>query len=100
MKDFYREHETNDKTKRERVLEVIKPICEAFEITDYDYILNEEKERLVVEGQAIGCCCNSIGATVNELIAYIFINHYAKNRSLGAFERQTLKHLTKYWIRD
>lgn len=50
MKDFYLEHETKDKTKKERVLEVIKPICEVFEIKDYDYIMNDEKERLVVEG--------------------------------------------------
>ena len=57
MKNFYLEHEpdyTGDdeiyhKQKREKILEVIKPICELFEIKDYDYILNNEKERLVVK---------------------------------------------------
>lgn len=96
MKDFYLEHETQDKTKRERVLEVIKPICEVFGITDYDYILNNEKERLFVEGQEIGCRCNSIGATVMELINYIWINTVAENRSF-CFQKQCLNSLKRYW---
>ena len=96
MKDFYLERETQDKTKRERVLEVIKPICEVFGITDYDYILNDEKERLVVEGQEIGTRLNSIGATVMELINYIWINTVAENRSF-CFEKQCLNSLKRYW---
>lgn len=107
MKDFYTEHElvVPNETKQEyrsrkraKVLEVIKPICDAFEIYDYDYILNENQERLRIENTHIGCACNSIGATVNELIAYIFINHYAVNRNLGAYENETLEHLSRYWI--
>lgn len=97
MRDFYLEHETKDKSKRERVLEVIKPICEVFEISDYDYILNEEKERLVIEGQEIGCRCNSIGSTVMELINYIWCKTFAENRHLGAFEKQTMNVVKKYW---
>ncbi|MGN1200870.1 MAG: hypothetical protein ACI4R8_01210 [Candidatus Caccovivens sp.] len=97
MKDFYLEHETKDKTKRERVLEVIKPICDVFGITDYDYICNEEKERLVVEGQEIGTRGNSIGATVDELINYIWCNTFAENRCLGAFEKQTMRVIKRYW---
>lgn len=110
MKDFYRESETNGEQyetieeyrtiKRNRVLEVIKPICEAFEIEDYDYILNEQQERLRVEDTYIGCCCNNIGAIVNELIAYIFIEHYASNRDCGKFHNQTIKHLKQYWIKE
>ena len=95
MKDFYKEYETKDKKKK--VLEVIKPICEVFGITDYDYILTEQKERLVVEGQEIGCMGNSIGATVMELINYIWCNSFAESRSLGAFEKQTLKYIKQYW---
>lgn len=98
MKNFYLEHEIKDKTKRERVLEVIKPICDVFEITDYDYILTEEKERLVVEGQEIGCRCNSIGAVVVELINYIWCNSFAESRRLGAFEKQTMKYIKRYWF--
>lgn len=98
MKNFYLEHETKDKTKRERVLEVIKPICDVFEITDYDYILTEEKERLVVEGQEIGCRCNSIGAIIDELINYIWCCTFAENRYLGSFEKQTMKQVKQYWF--
>lgn len=98
MKNFYLEHEKNHSLKRQKILEVIKPICDAFEITDYDYILTEEKERLVVEGQEIGCSSNSIGAVVNELINYIWCNTFAEHRSLGAFEKQTMKYIKLYWF--
>ena len=65
--------------KRKTVLETIKPICDAFGIKNYDYYIELDdrdipvRERLIVEGQAIGCLCNSIGATVRELIGYIWI---------------------------
>ena len=104
MKDFYREREplyTGDrensyKQKREKVLEVIKPICEVFGIKDYDYVCNSEKERLVLEGQEIGCRCNSIGATVMELINYIWLETVAENRSF-CFQKQVEKALKRYW---
>lgn len=45
MKNFYNineplyiEKNNYYKHKRETVLETIKPICDAFEITDYDYL--------------------------------------------------------------
>lgn len=57
--------------KRRAVLETIKPICAAFEITDYDYTVGDHQELLTVEGQEIDCTRNSIGATVKELINYI-----------------------------
>lgn len=98
MKNFYLEHEIKGKTKRERVLEVIKPICDVFEITDYDYILTEEKERLVVEGQEIGCRCNSIGVIINELVNYIWCRTFAENRCLGVFEKQTMKQIKRFWF--
>lgn len=108
MKNFYKINEsdfynTQDDTayfkgKREAVLNTIKPICEAFEITDYDYILNEKQERLVIEGTQISCVCNSIGATVRELIAYLFVV-YASDK-LWAFKAQTIKRLKEYWIED
>lgn len=108
MKNFYKINEsdfynTSDDTayfegKREAVLNTIKPICEAFEITDYDYILNEKQERLVIEGTQISCVCNSIGATVRELIAYLFVV-YASDK-LWAFKAQTIKKLKEYWIED
>lgn len=105
MKNFYLEREpeyTGDmenkyKQKRERVLEVIKPICDAFEITDYDYICNSKKEHLLIEGQEIGCRSNSIGATVMELVNYIWINIVAENRSF-CFQNQCLNSLRRHWI--
>ncbi len=107
MKDFYREHEGYNgniieyrKSKREKILKVIKPICEVFEISSYDYIYDEHRERLVIEGQAIGCSGNSIGAVVMELINYIWIETYAHNRCLGAFEKQTLNYLKRMWIKE
>lgn len=110
MRDFYKEsegynpfwtHEEYMKNKREKVLEVIKPICEAFDIHNYDYEVARgyPPERLVVEGQRIRCESNSIGAVVMELIGYIFVNTYAKNRSLGAFEKETLDVLKRHWWR-
>lgn len=108
MKNFYREREPlytgNDKNydqqKRSKVLSVIKPICDVFEIKNYDYVLNEHHERLIVEGQAIGCRGNSIGSIVMELINYIWLNSYAENRCLGAFEKQTIRQLKCYWIQE
>lgn len=105
MKNFYKINVPNTKDntayfegKRETVLNIIKPICEAFEITDYDYILNEKQERLVIEGTQIGCACNSIGATVRELIAYLFVV-YASDK-LWAFKAQIINQLKTYWIED
>lgn len=84
-------------SKRKTVLETIKPICDAFGISDYDYILNDKYERLVIEGTQIGCACNSIGATVRELITYLFVV-YASDK-LHAFKTQTLNQLKQYWIK-
>ncbi len=59
--------------KRETVLETIKPICEAFEITDYGYEIkdNGQLEILWVEGTGIDCTHNSIAATVRTLVHHI-----------------------------
>ena len=80
MKDFYSVMEKGEvgaadyyEKKRETVLETIKPICEAFEITDYDYEVKEDGrlEILWVEGTGIDCTRNSIAATVRTLVNYI-----------------------------
>ena len=80
--------------KRLKVLETIKPICEAFNIKNYDYTLNEV---LIIEGTEIGCMSNSIWSIVDELIGYIFVTTYCKHRSLGTFEKQTLNVIKRYW---
>ena len=83
MKDFYSVREKGEvgaadyyEKKRETVLETIKPICEAFEITDYGYVITDNggpymKETLVVEGERLACSLNSIAATVRTLVKFI-----------------------------
>ena len=83
MKDFYSVMEKGEvgaadyyEKKRETVLETIKPICEAFEITGYDYEIKDNgslymDETLVVEGARLRCSFNSIAATVRTLVKFI-----------------------------
>ena len=85
--------------KIRRVEYRIKPICEAFSIENYRYAIEKNgNEYLVLNGTKIGCTGNSISAVVDELIAYIFIKKYCKNRNLGAFHKQTINHIKRYWV--
>ena len=86
--------------KRKEVLESIKPIMEAFEITDYDYVVKAEgrTETLVINGQKIGCSANSINAIIDEVIGYLFVKIYSRNRYIGAFRTQTLNVIKQYWL--
>ena len=88
------------KKKRLEVLEKIKPICEVFGIKDYDYIVRDygQRETLRIGNTYIGCSCNSINGTINELIGWIFIKIYCHDRYLGAFEKQTLNVIRRYWL--
>ncbi len=88
--------------KRVKVLKAIKPICEAFNIKDYDYIVEEttQRETLVLNVTKIGCTWNSIDAIIEELIGYIFITKWCTNRSLGAFRTQTENRIKEYWEDD
>ena len=87
--------------KRLKVLAEIKPICEAFAITDYDYEINDDMytEVLRLNNTKINCSINSISAIIDEVIGYLFINYYCKNRSLGAFETQVKNRITGTWIK-
>ena len=84
--------------KRTKVLKEIEPICKVFEIKDYDYEIDDGRETLRINNTGIGCSCNSISAVVDELIGYIFINTFCKNRSLGAFEKQVKNRIKEYWV--
>lgn len=86
------------KEKRLEVLKEIKPICEAFNITDYDYVIEKGIERLRLYETYIGCSSNSVSAVVDELIGYIFIKRWCRSRSLGAFDKQTKNVIKRYWI--
>lgn len=87
------------KEKRIEVLEAIKPICEAFYL-EYDYIVKEEgqTETLVLNGQKIGCSCNSVSAVINEVIGYIFVKIYCRDNWIGHFRTQTLNIIKQYWL--
>lgn len=86
--------------KRVEVLAAIKPICQAFNITDYDYEISNEGQREILRlgDVKIGCSCNSIFAIKNELIGYIFIKRWCKYNNLGAFATQTKNAIKRYWI--
>lgn len=83
--------------KRLSVLEAIKPICEAFKITDYDYEIENNYERLRIYDTRIGCTCNSISAIIDELVGYIFVCRF-RERWLGHFKKQTFNMIKEYWI--
>ncbi len=89
------------KQKRLEVLNAIKPICEAFNITDYDYEINDDMytEVLRLNNTKINCSINSISAIIDEVIGYLFINYYCENRSLGAFETQVKNRITRTWMK-
>ena len=86
-------------SKRLEVLKAIKPICEAFNL-EYDYLIKTDgrQETLVLNGQKIGCSFNSIEATINEVIGYVFVKRYCKDRWIGHFSTQTLNVIKRYWI--
>ncbi len=87
------------KNKRIEILNLIKPICESFSIKEYDYVIDEDtlSETLVLNGQRIGCSSNSMSATVEELVGYIFIKIYCKER-YWYHKPQTINAITKYWF--
>ena len=85
--------------KRLEVLEAIKPICEAFNIGDYDYLIKSsgQRETLRIGDIHIGCTSNSISAVIQELVGYIFITTW-RGRGLGAFDTQAKNVIRRYWI--
>lgn len=87
--------------KRLEVLEAIKPICEAFNISNYDYLVKSsgQRETLKIEDTYIGCSSNSVSAVIDELVGYIFICRW-RGRSLGAFGTQTKNVIRLYWIKE
>ena len=87
--------------KRLKVLAEIKPICEAFAITDYDYEIGDDAytEVLRLNNTKINCSINSISAIIDEVIGYLFIKYYCENRSLGEFKTPVKNIITGTWIK-
>lgn len=87
--------------KRKEVLSTIEPMLKAFGIEDFDYVItNKNQEVLVIQGQKIGCTFNSISAIVNEVIGYLFVNIWARNNGSMPFKAQTLNFVKHYWIKE
>ena len=86
--------------KRNEVLNHIKPIFKAFNITDYDYIVKEkgQRETLRIYDTYIGCTSNSLIAVEEEIIGWLFVKRFCKERSIGAFKTQTINEVKRYWI--
>ena len=91
-----------DTDRRTEVLTAITPICEAFGIKDFDYIVVSENhiERLKLNSVQIGCACNSVSAVIDEIIGYLFATRFCRNRSVGAFQTQTLNAVKRYWLKE
>lgn len=96
-----RETDNYLENKRIEIMEAIKPICEAFNITEYDYVVKEigQRETLIIYDTKIGCSYNSISAVIQELVGYIFLMKW-KERHLGTFETQTKNVIKQYWIKE
>ena len=86
--------------KRTEVLIAIEPIMQAFNIKDYDYIVKEtgQTETLKIYSTEIGCSCNSIEAVIDEIIGWLFVKKFCKNRDIGAFRMQTLNVVREHWL--
>lgn len=81
-------------------MNAIEPICNVFNIKDYDYEIKEtgQRETLRIGNVKIGCSCNSISAVIDELIGYIFIVRWCKNRYLGTFSTQCKNVIRQHWF--
>lgn len=86
------------KEKKARILKEIKPLCNYFGIK-YDYVVDYDRhnETLILNGQEIGCTCNSINSVIDEVVLYVVVTRVAKNRWLGAFHRQTVNKMKQHW---
>ena len=78
----------------------IRPIYRNFNIF-CDYIINSEdySEKLLLDNTLIGCTGNNIQAIKEELIGYIFIHYYCKNR-WWTHKPQTMNAIKKYWDKE
>jgi hypothetical protein len=86
--------------KRSEVMQAITPICNVFGIKDFDYMFDEKQERLRLNNTLINCGLNSVSAVVDELVGYIFVTRWCRNRYLGAFKTQTLNRIREYWVKE
>lgn len=81
--------------KRTMVLKELKPLAELLGIK-LDYVIEENREYLLCNSQAICCNCTSIAGIRQEFFGYVFLREWHE-RCLGAFDKQTRNHIKQYW---
>lgn len=90
--------------KRIEVLKTVKPILEPFDITEVDYVIDEntKQEILVIDDTKIGCTCNSIEAILQEVVGYLFIKTWVPPRILVSdpYVDHCVEVITHYWIKE
>ena len=84
--------------KRTMVLKELNPIANVLGIK-LDYIIEENREYLLCNGQAICCNATSIYGIRQEFFGYVFLKEW-RERSLGAFDKQTRNFIKQYWYDD
>lgn len=88
----------NVENKKTIVLNELEPIAKALNIK-IDYVVEENREYLLCNGQAICCNATSISGIRQEFFGYVFLREW-RERSLGAFDKQTRNHIKQYWYDD
>lgn len=87
---------TKNERKKLDVLNELLPIAKLLNI-DIDYVIDSKREYLVCDDTKICTNCTSIHGIKQEFFGYVFLHEW-KNRSLGAFDRQTRNHIKQYWF--
>lgn len=85
-------------TKKEEVLKELGNIAKLLNI-NIDYIVDDKREYLVCDDTKICTSCTSIQGIRQEFFGYVFLCEW-KHRDLGAFDKQTRKHIKQYWFDD
>ena len=81
--------------KRWEVKEALEPIALPMGIKiDYDII--GHSEYLICNGQRICTSDTSLYGIRQEFFGYVFLREW-RERSLGAFDKQTRNHIKRYW---
>lgn len=84
--------------KRQQILEELEPIAKPLGIK-IDYIADKYREYLVCDNQKICVCGTSVYGIRKEFFGYVFLTEW-RERSLGAFDKQTRNHIKQYWYDD
>ena len=84
---------------RKYVLEFIKPICEAFEITDYDYVYNPVREvrALRLNDTYIPLDIGGFNGIVDKILEYIIVK---RDVYLTYYHKSMINNLKSCWLNE